>query len=959
MTNGAAFRTWKDVCIAARAEAALALEPGNGSFRVRAIAFASDRSRALALLLSRGGRGFDLGRSTIALPAHGALGEALAEGRSGALDLASDPTDPDSDELVRFASSLGLRNAALAQVMDDRWQRRIGLFLFDRPLDETEVIRVERMVRAAPWPANDDDPFFAGASAGATDLDDLGAALATTALANDIERAYRALRSSVGANRIVVLTADESKSEMEVVAQWPERPVRSAPLVVGIRVPTRPEAMAELLAGRVLTFPDTPTGRTIESAGEALLGEGLRSALYFATPPDGGTRLVVQAAAYRPGHYDEDAGSLLSLALRATPALPTAPPPAAPAPATPAIAIDLVEALADAVDTPTAVDRALSALAEVVEFEAAAVRLCRDDGEHVRILSSRPLDVDAARQLVEATGRELVSLHADHRRCDLREVRTGSLGRNDDGPSRPIRGLATMRTQPILEAGVEGAVAIAGHPGAEVAQALRDWAGALAPALRRIAQIERAMDERLRSVARTMMDGLAIIDDDLRSEPMNEPARAVLARLLVAGPGGRLAEGSWLAYAVRDTIATGTRHAAEIATREGDESRSVWATVGRLATGCAVVLLRDLTDERAAQKRASRATERAVLADVVSGVAHEIANPLTSIVGFAQLLEANLHDEGARRATTTILEEARRAERVIRSLIEYGRPDIAPRAPVDLNACVLRVLRLREYDRRLAGISIALSLTPGLPSALADEDALQRALFALLVNAEEAIGRGEGGGTISVSTEATTSTVLVRISDTGPGIPPEHLSRIFEPFFSTKPPGVATGLGLATAYAAVSEQGGDILVASRPGHGATFTIELPMARTSERPGEARPANAQRLLVIGESEPTARLVAGVLASGGIDTVVATPAGALDLVETMPFDAIIIEAASQGGALYGEIRMRRPWLAARTGFVADGAAARAQAERVGRPYVSTPFRISEVRRLAAELLETPSA
>ncbi len=308
MTNAGtpAFHSWRDVCLSAGAEVALALEPANGALRVRGIAFAGERSRALATTLARRGQGFELHRTTLTLPDLGALNEAIAMGRSGSLDLAPEIASTAPSELARLAASLGLRHAALVQAMDSRWRRRIGLFLFERPIDELELVRIERLVRTTPWPEGDDDPFFAPASAGELDLAEVGAALTAAAVGADIERAYRALRAVVGADRIVLLRPDVERGEIEVLAQWPLRSVRSAPLVLGTRVAVRREPLAALAAGDVLPFGRIPTGRTIEAGEAALLGAAFRSALYFAAPAAGGAPLILQAASHDAGQYGDD-----------------------------------------------------------------------------------------------------------------------------------------------------------------------------------------------------------------------------------------------------------------------------------------------------------------------------------------------------------------------------------------------------------------------------------------------------------------------------------------------------------------------------------------------------------------------------------------------------------------------------------------------------------------------------
>jgi two-component system, NtrC family, sensor kinase len=212
---------------------------------------------------------------------------------------------------------------------------------------------------------------------------------------------------------------------------------------------------------------------------------------------------------------------------------------------------------------------------------------------------------------------------------------------------------------------------------------------------------------------------------------------------------------------------------------------------------------------------------------LAAGVAHEINNPLTSIISFAQLLlKGRVSDDDARRCLELIASEGERAAKIIRGLLAFARKHTPERTLTALGPVLDAVIELRTYALGKAGIVLQRRYTD-LPAVMVDAHQLQQVFLNILINAEQALTERRGGR-IVVATERDGGVVRVRIADDGPGIAPEDLSRIFDPFYSTKEVGQGTGLGLSICYGIVEEHGGRIWAESEPGRGATFVIELPI-----------------------------------------------------------------------------------------------------------------------------------
>ncbi|MDB4905886.1 MAG: sensor protein [Gemmatimonadetes bacterium] len=243
----------------------------------------------------------------------------------------------------------------------------------------------------------------------------------------------------------------------------------------------------------------------------------------------------------------------------------------------------------------------------------------------------------------------------------------------------------------------------------------------------------------------------------------------------------------------------------------------------------ALIIVRDTTEERRLTEQLMQQEKLAAVGQLVSGVAHELNNPLASVLAFTQLLLAGdsplAPDQG--QALETIQQEAKRAARIVGNLLTFARQHQPERTITDLNRVVTDTLELRLYGLRLQQVEVEVELDQELPLTWADPFQLQQVVLNLLVNAEQALASWNGPKRLFLRTSRRKKLLFIEVSDTGPGIPTENRSRIFNPFFTTKPVGEGTGLGLSISDGIIREHNGAIRVSSQPGQGARFVIELP------------------------------------------------------------------------------------------------------------------------------------
>lgn len=389
-------------------------------------------------------------------------------------------------------------------------------------------------------------------------------------------------------------------------------------------------------------------------------------------------------------------------------------------------------------------------------------------------------------------------------------------------------------------------------------------------------------------------------------------------------------------------------------------------------------IYRDISRQRHIESRLFHSERLAALGQMLSGVAHELNNPLTSILGFAQLVQKRTRE--CETEVRHILEEAERSRLIARNLLLFARGSTTERIRVNLNELAERTLAIRAYELRLENIRVELDLDGRLPQTIADAAQIQQAVLNLLLNAEQAVRQARESGHIWIRTrQLSAERVALEVADDGPGIPPEMALRIFDPFFTTKPAGVGTGLGLSIFCGIVRQHGGEVSVKNRPGGGAVFTMELPSAASpamSDKPYLISSAGAERQAVLGqahnarilivEDEPTVvQLIADVLREEGylVDAVLDSRQG-LELARERRYDLAICDLRMphlDGRGFYRELAREQNPLQHRLIFVTGDTLAPRTVDFLrgcGLPYLAKPFLVEELKAIVAGRLESAS-
>lgn len=380
----------------------------------------------------------------------------------------------------------------------------------------------------------------------------------------------------------------------------------------------------------------------------------------------------------------------------------------------------------------------------------------------------------------------------------------------------------------------------------------------------------------------------------------------------------------------------------------------------------ALGIVRDVTDEKRLVEQLLQQEKLAAIGQLVSGVAHELNNPLAGLLAFSQLLMSQPEPtEERRRAVESINHEARRASKIVRNLLTFARRHQPERQATNLNQIVTDTVELRRYALRVAHVDLVLALDESLPATWADPFQLQQVVLNLLTNAEQAMEGWSGERKIGFETLQRGDTLVLRVTDSGPGIDERSLERIFTPFFTTKEVGKGTGLGLSISDGIVREHGGRIDVSSQPGAGATFTVELPwIAPPKAEDGAAEAAaggsaRMRRILVADDESSVREALQLFLRSLGHKVDVAgSGLEAIERLESHQYDAILLDLRMPdvaGDAVYRRLLDRDPRMAMRVIFVTGDAHSGPAGEFIaesGRPFISKPFVLEDVARLISD-------
>ena len=376
----------------------------------------------------------------------------------------------------------------------------------------------------------------------------------------------------------------------------------------------------------------------------------------------------------------------------------------------------------------------------------------------------------------------------------------------------------------------------------------------------------------------------------------------------------------------------------------------------------------DITEDKKADEEKQRIEEKAQVAsrlaamgEMAAGIAHEINNPLTGVLGFSQIMIAkeNIPEE-IKDDLRMIAESSQRVADIVKRLLTFARQAKPVKSFVNLNDLIDNTLKLRDYVLKTANIEVVTHLDPNLPWSYVDPGQLQQVFLNLIVNAEQAMKETHGKGTLSISTETKEDVIRIVFRDDGPGITKENMIHVFEPFFTTKAPGEGTGLGLSLSRSIILEHDGKMNVESKPGHGAAFIIELPIIEvpppvvaTADAVVKPQPTVSRkgRILVVDDEPVVRSTLARVLTKMGHTVDAIADAGKVieKLESGAVYDLILSDVrmpGMNGIELYSRILEKAPAMKNRIIFITGdvmGADIKTFLTRNNLSYLAKPFDI----------------
>jgi PAS domain S-box-containing protein len=485
---------------------------------------------------------------------------------------------------------------------------------------------------------------------------------------------------------------------------------------------------------------------------------------------------------------------------------------------------------------------------------------------------------------------------------------------------------------------------------------------------------ERARRERLLLLAAVLdrlPEGVSVTDDGGRTIYCN----ASYSQLVGEGiddPFVLVPEGSAQREEMRAAVRTAGVWRGSLALDRGPASLPIEMTSVEVrldAQALTFTLLRDITDEVGREQQLRRAERLASVATLVGGVAHELNNPLTAIAGFAELMLLEDRPRDDLEVLRLMKREASRAAKIVADLRVLTRQSqdavVTERAPVDLNDVVRNVVRLQRYSLETASIEVVDDLAADLPHIHGVASELEQVVLNLVVNARQALEQQrEQERRLTLRTRRSAAGVSLTVADNGPGIGGDHIERIFDPFFTTRSPGQGMGLGLSLVHRIVAEHGGQVLVESDPGAGATFLVTLPAtaaAATDPRGDRTHSGTgALRILLVDDEEAIRRVAARFFTRRGhVVDVASDGAEALSMIGRQSYDVILTDLrmpGMSGEVLLQTLQERDPDAARRVALMTGHVARDDEALAVrfpGVPVLEKPFSLPDLQRHVEDL------
>ncbi len=399
--------------------------------------------------------------------------------------------------------------------------------------------------------------------------------------------------------------------------------------------------------------------------------------------------------------------------------------------------------------------------------------------------------------------------------------------------------------------------------------------------------------------------------------------------------------------------------------------------------GAGVLLFEDQTEKRRLQEQLLQSEKMSAIGQLIAGVAHDLNNPLASVVGFSDLLsEASDVPPRLAEPLAVIRQEAERASAIVRNLLSFARRQEGERQLQSIRPILESTHQLLRNQLLAGRIELTLEFEPGLPEVEVHANQIKQVFVNIINNGAQAIAgaRPQAGGRIQIVTQCQPDGISVSIADNGPGIPEALAQRVFEPFFSTKSEGEGTGLGLSICLGIVKEHGGSMSLdpgGAGSGRGATFTVELPAGErrglSPARPGAGEPEPSVtavaaerperlRVLVVDDEPHILHYMQATLESWGHEVVLARDGSqALKRALMQPFDLIICDLRMPrlgGREMFHTLARMHPTVADRIIF-ATGDTVRGDTlqflEELGRPFLQKPFKLDALRRVLAGVVK----
>ncbi|MGZ7030050.1 MAG: hybrid sensor histidine kinase/response regulator, partial [Terriglobales bacterium] len=373
---------------------------------------------------------------------------------------------------------------------------------------------------------------------------------------------------------------------------------------------------------------------------------------------------------------------------------------------------------------------------------------------------------------------------------------------------------------------------------------------------------------------------------------------------------------------------------------------------------------------RRTQEQLLQSEKMSAIGQLISGVAHELNNPLTAILGYAQLMENEPLNDRSRDFVAKLFKQAQRTHRLVQNLLSFARQRKPEKKQVNIRRIIDDTLALRDFDLNLHNIRVLCDLQDELPAVVADAHQLEQVFLNIINNAVDAMLEHARGGTLSVKCYSRDARVCIEFHDSGPGI--REPNKVFDPFYTTKAVGKGTGLGLSICYGIVKEHGGDVMALNHPDGGALFRVSLPASASLavEAPQEAPPRLPPlrgRILLVDDEEAVLEFEREALAGAGAE-VVAISSGeqAMERLQNEKFDAVLVDSAMPGGStgidLYRWVAVNLPGqeknIILAVSNIRDVETRRFLAETL-MPHIEKPFQVADLISIARPLLTSEQA